>query len=648
MHIINGLYLFGKRMLIINDVSHNTAETGRFATTTRGGTLTVTNGYNLRGWLTSIESTPFREYLYYEQPHNGSTAQYGGNISSMDWKTSDNILRSYTFQYDGLSRLTGAAYSENGSASTHYGTSYQYDLMGNITSLTRSGLQDDNSYGLIDNLSFDYNGNQLLKVTDAVTSGPNYSGAFHFNDHSDVSQEYEYDLNGNMTKDLNKKITSVEYNVLNLPEEVSINESSVGYSYAADGRKLAVHRPFKLSPLFPGLDHQYDSIAVPSPGGHGFVIIGDSSSLNPPVYDWLFPFHEPTYNGEHYCGSIIYSNNKLSTILFDGGYVTFSGSSPVYHYYLQDHLGNNCVVANESGTVEQVNHYYPYGGLMGESTGGDVQRYKYNGKELDRMHGLDWYDYGARHYDAAIGSWPTMDPLAEKYYSISPYAYCGGNPIRFVDINGMTWDNPRQAERLKRKINKRISYLHKRISNNRRKIEQGNLSERKIKKLTTKNDEFYARILYLSQSINDIDLLENDENIYSFNTISGGEHYVRKVGDIIYIETSSDALSIHEITHIRQALSVGFMEFDSMNRLKNPGTKMKGPAANNIANVEIEAYRAQYSYDTSFPGITTNLQGIDVHSVGNIVNEIGQILYPLIHALSEQIKNNIEIMERNK
>lgn len=85
-----------------------------------------------------------------------------------------------------------------------------------------------------------------------------------------------------------------------------------------------------------------------------------------------------------------------------------------------------------------------------------------------------------------------------------------------------------------------------------------------------------------------------------------------------------------------------------MNRLKNPGTKMKGTAANNIANVEIEAYRAQYSYDTSFPGITTNLQGIDVHSVGNIVNEIGQILYPLIHALSEQIKNNIEIMERNK
>ena len=62
---------------------------------------------------------------------------------------------------------------------------------------------------------------------------------------------------------------------------------------------------------------------------------------------------------------------------------------PVYHYYLQDHLGNNRVVVKQDGTIEQVNHYYPFGGLFGESTNGDVQRFKYNGKELERMHGLD-------------------------------------------------------------------------------------------------------------------------------------------------------------------------------------------------------------------------------------------------------------------
>ena len=96
----------------------------------------------------------------------------------------------------------------------------------------------------------------------------------------------------------------------------------------------------------------------------------------------------------------------------------------------------------QTSTYQQETHYYPYGGLMGESTGGDVQRYKYNGKELDRMHGLDWYDYGARHYDAAVGSWPTMDPLAEKYYSVSPYAYCGGNPVNMIDKDGQQSQKP--------------------------------------------------------------------------------------------------------------------------------------------------------------------------------------------------------------
>ena len=92
------------------------------------------------------------------------------------------------------------------------------------------------------------------------------------------------------------------------------------------------------------------------------------------------------------------------------------------------------VVASQNGEVEQVNHYYPYGGLMGESINSDAQPYKYNGKELDRHSGLDWYDYGARWYNGV--SWMTPDPLAEKYYDISPYVYCLGNPVKFIDPDG--------------------------------------------------------------------------------------------------------------------------------------------------------------------------------------------------------------------
>jgi RHS repeat-associated protein len=148
-----------------------------------------------------------------------------------------------------------------------------------------------------------------------------------------------------------------------------------------------------------------------------------------------------------YCGNVIYENGAVSRILTEEGYITFNGTTPVYHYYLKDHQGNNRVVLNQNGTVEQVNHYYLFGGLMGESTAGGVQPYKYNGKELDRMHGLDLFDYGARHYDATIGRWSTIDPMSEEYYSISPYAYCGNNPIRFIDPTGMSYDEPEKEKK---------------------------------------------------------------------------------------------------------------------------------------------------------------------------------------------------------
>ena len=139
---------------------------------------------------------------------------------------------------------------------------------------------------------------------------------------------------------------------------------------------------------------------------------------------------------EAYCDNFIYRAGSLKRVLVDGGYITLSGGTK-YHYYLKDHLGNNRMVVRADGTVEQVNHYYPYGGLTGESTGGSVQPYKYNGKELERMNGLDLYDYGARWMDSKIGArFTTIDPMCEKYYGISPYAYCGGNPVNLIDPDG--------------------------------------------------------------------------------------------------------------------------------------------------------------------------------------------------------------------
>ena len=149
--------------------------------------------------------------------------------------------------------------------------------------------------------------------------------------------------------------------------------------------------------------------------------------------DMQYNFKDST----EYLGNFILTNGKLDKYLFAGGYLTASESGAVFHYYTPDHLGNNRAVIKQDGTIEQVTHYYPFGGIIYDlSTNPNVQQYKYNGKEYERMHGLNWYDYGARHYDAAIGSWPTVDPMAEKYYNLSPYNYCGNNPVKFVDPDG--------------------------------------------------------------------------------------------------------------------------------------------------------------------------------------------------------------------
>ena len=85
---------------------------------------------------------------------------------------------------------------------------------------------------------------------------------------------------------------------------------------------------------------------------------------------------------------------------------------------------------------EQVTHYYPFGGVMRESTNPGLQPYKYGGKELDRTSGLDAYDFGARMYFADRLQWGQMDPLCEKYYDVSPYGYCANNPVRYIDEFG--------------------------------------------------------------------------------------------------------------------------------------------------------------------------------------------------------------------
>ena len=130
-----------------------------------------------------------------------------------------------------------------------------------------------------------------------------------------------------------------------------------------------------------------------------------------------------------YCDNVIYENGTAKRLLTEAGYVSLRDNQ--YHYYLQDHQGNNRVVVDQSGTLEDTNNYYPFGGVFAST--GNIQPYKYNTKEFDSKKDLNWYDYGARDYDAALGRFITVDPLCKKKPWVSPYIYCSDNPVNKID-----------------------------------------------------------------------------------------------------------------------------------------------------------------------------------------------------------------------
>ena len=100
-----------------------------------------------------------------------------------------------------------------------------------------------------------------------------------------------------------------------------------------------------------------------------------------------------------------------------------------------DHLGSANWITDYKGMPIQYIHYAPYGELIAnQSAAGYDERYKFTGKERDEESGYDYF--GARFYASALNHWTKVDPLADKYPWISPYAYCNWNPVMLVDVTG--------------------------------------------------------------------------------------------------------------------------------------------------------------------------------------------------------------------
>ena len=445
---------------------------GRLSTKSLHGSAAnkLTYAYNLRSWLTGITSTRFTQNLYYNT--GVGTARYNGSISSMTWKSgNESTVRGYKFTYDGLDRMLNATYGETAGISTNANRFSEnvtgYDKNGNIKGLQRYGQLSSAAYGMIDNLTLTLNGNQLNRVDDAVAAST-YNGGFEFKNGVNAADEYSYDANGNLTKDLNKGISGITYNFLNLPNAVTFSDgSTITYTYGADGTKLrTVHK------------------------------IGSTTTTT------------------DYCGNVIYENGVQKLLLTEEGYITLSDSK--YHYYLKDHQGNNRVVISQSGTVEETSHYYPFGGVF--ASAGNVQPYKYNGKELDTKKGLNWYDYGARHYDAVLGRFITVDALYDKHFKVSPYVYCGNEPVGRIDPDGNDWrvqtHYNRETDKIEYKITVRAALINN--SNNKEldiKTLAGQIVEQVNAAYTISGDDFVSTMDMQLRTVNSVDDIKDTEHV---------------------------------------------------------------------------------------------------------------------------------------
>ncbi len=423
--------------------------------------------YNIRGWLTEINDVGgdnilnpnpltksgdpndlFAFKINYNTIQNESsyigTALFNGNIAETYWRTgNDNQLRKYGYSYDNLNRLKNAIYQRPGTTvpiTNSYNESLTYDKNGNIKTLQRNGDFDSQTVAIaIDNLNYNYNSNspnQLMSVTDAISTNDSKLG---FSDGNIVGDDFAYDANGNMISDLNKKVTisatnkpvlsNIKYNHLNLPTEIFFaTTKKVNYIYNALGVKLQKQVTLGTTNIettdyldgFQYLKSVNASLPVPTlqffPTAEGYV------NFDSGVYKYV-------YNYIDHLGSVRLSYTKdnttgLAKIMDESHYYPFGLKHTNYNTTVLKLRGGNIQVAiGTAGTVVMPKNLRMFGN-----------------KELQNEMNLNFYDFGARNYMADIGRWGSVDPLAEKYYSISPYVYCANNPIFYVDPNGKEID----------------------------------------------------------------------------------------------------------------------------------------------------------------------------------------------------------------
>jgi RHS repeat-associated protein len=436
--------------------------------------------YNIRGWMTDINKDQmtvpnlggklFSYKIKYNQK-NGITnpdpvlfagkdvqPKYNGNIAEVDWRAVESLganpplePKRYGYAYDSLNRLTAGYYQNpNNTGSKENTESLDYDLNGNITNLYRTSVMENGNTTatVIDKLSYTYVGNQAVKIKDNSNNKTGYEGT--------AGYPIDYDVNGNMKSMIDKQITGISYNYLNLPSVLNIGfdpiTTQIKTNYRADGVKLrketlktstGVASTTWTKEITDYLDG-FQYLSTKSSGGGASEMFSlapmetkqalemQAFRIGPPIDIDPIPI-DPIIVNPH--------NPELQFFPTAEGFYDYQRKMYIYQY--EDHLGNVRVSytrSNTTGGVEitDANDYYPFG-MNHLKTGnayfgaGKYQNYKYNGKELQET---GMYDYGARMYMSDLGRWGVVDAFTEKYPDLSGYSHVANDPVNAIEIDG--------------------------------------------------------------------------------------------------------------------------------------------------------------------------------------------------------------------
>ncbi|SIQ10805.1 DUF4329 domain-containing protein, partial [Chryseobacterium sp. RU33C] len=416
--------------------------------------------YNIRGWMTQINdpanlgSDLFGYKINYNKvegleipnadyPNQKVKPRYNGNIAEVSWKTltEDNEpLKRYGYAYDGLNRLTGGFYQKDTNPyAKEYNELLAYDMNGNILNLVRTQglLPGSNTTLMIDNLKYDYTGNKLVKVTDQQQNSSGYPYSLTPNiigyDNDTV------DGNGNMISHPDKGISSIQYNYLNLPKQITQSSKVTQYTYRADG--------VKVKKLFGDLEthyldgFQYKSTKQSESSDSGIGVIDDPDAPaeiklriipnSEGYYDALL--NQYIYNYTDHLGNVrlSYTDTNKDGVIQPRQYFQSQCEDIPWDPFNPP----SCISIWKPGEIVEVNNYYPFGLLHNyTATTQNAYQYKYQEQELQET---GFYSFKWRQYMPDVGRFFNIDPLAETYPTWGPYVFSGNRVIDARELEGL-------------------------------------------------------------------------------------------------------------------------------------------------------------------------------------------------------------------